>query len=186
MNFRTVRFGILAALTAGALLFSACEQTPAGADEPVKDFASVDMTTAEISTSGLAEHLLTEITFDDTSLIRMEPAIAESLYNIAGLADSVVSYGSTGATAEAVLVLHCTSEENAAAAEAKIDQYRAEMAAVYADYNEPESGKLTNALLSCDGVYVVFCVSPDTKAAKTAYHGYVTDTVYGPSAASEG
>ena len=53
------------------------------------------------------------------------------------------------------------------------------MAAVYADYNEPESGKLTNALLSADGVYVVFCVSPDAKAAENAYHTFVTNAVYG-------
>ena len=40
-------------------------------------------------------------------------------------------------------------------------------------------GKLTNALLSADGVYVVFCVSPDAKAAENVYHTFVTEAVYG-------
>ena len=45
--------------------------------------------------------------------------------------------------------------------------------------DEPESGKLTNSLLSADGVYVVFCVSPDAKAAENAYHTFVRNAVYG-------
>ena len=47
------------------------------------------------------------------------------------------------------------------------------MADVYADYNLPESLKLKEALLSADGRYVVFCVSPDTAAAENAYHAFV-------------
>jgi len=185
MNIQSIRRGLLAALTAGTLLFSACEQAPAPVSESAKDFAHVDMTAATLDVQGLADHLLQNVTFDDPNLIAMDSAIAETLYNIAGLTEAAVSYGSTGATAEAVLVLKCASVENAEAAKARIDQYRTEMAAVYADYNEPESGKLTNALLSADGVYVVFCVSPDAKAAEAAYHAYVTDAVYGGAEAAE-
>ena len=52
------------------------------------------------------------------------------------------------------------------------------MADIYAPYNQPESVKLTKALLAQDGVYVVFCVSPDTAAAEKAYHDYVLSVVY--------
>ena len=182
MNFTSIRHGLLAALAAGALLFSSCEQSPAPVSESAKDFASVDMAAAVLDVQGMADHLLQNVTFDDPNLILMDSAIAETLYNIAGLSESVVSYGSTGATAEAILVLKCTTSENADTAKARIDQYRTEMADIYADYNEPESGKLTNALLSADGVYVVFCVSPDAKAAENIYHAYVTKTVYGDGA----
>lgn len=179
MNFKSIRRRFLTVLTAAALVLCACEQAPAPVSEQAKDFASVDMITAALDVQGLADHLLQNAAFDDPNLIAMDTAIAETLYNIAGLAESAVSYGSTGATAEAVLVLKCTSAENAQTAREKIDQYRTEMADVYADYNEPESGKLTNALLTADGVYVVFCVSSDSSAAESIYHTYVTDAVYG-------
>ncbi|MBQ4044087.1 MAG: DUF4358 domain-containing protein [Clostridia bacterium] len=179
MNTKPIFRVFLAVLTVCTLLLSSCGETPAPASENSKDFSTVDMTAAALDVQGLAEHLLQNVAFDDPHLILMDSAIAETLYNIAGLAESAVSYGSTGATAEAILVLKCASPENAEAAKAKIDQYRTEMADVYADYNEPESGKLTNALLSADGVYVVFCVSPDAKAAENVYHTFVTEAVYG-------
>jgi len=179
MNTKPIFRVFLAVLTVCTLLLASCGETPAPANENAKDFSTVDMTAAALDVQGLAEHLLQNVSFDDPNLILMDSAIAETLYNIAGLAESAVSYGSTGATAEAILVLKCASPENAEAAKAKIDQYRTEMAAVYADYNEPESGKLTNAFLSADGVYVVFCVSPDAKAAENAYHTFVTEAVYG-------
>ena len=179
MNTKPIFRVFLAVLTVCTLLLASCGETPAPASENSKDFSTVDMTAAALDVQGLAEHLLQNVDFDDPHLILMDSAIAETLYNIAGLAESVISYGSTGATAEAILVLKCASPENAEAAKAKIDQYRTEMADVYADYNEPESGKLTNALLSADGVYVVFCVSPDAKAAENVYHTFVTEAVYG-------
>lgn len=180
MNLKTVRRGIFAAVLASLMLLSSCEEgTPASDASSGKDFASVDMLTAALPAEGLAEYLLANVQFDDPNLIRMDAEIAESLYNVGGLADSVVSYGSTGATAEAILVMHCTSEENAAAAAEKIGKYRTEMAEIYASYNQPESVKLTKALLAQDGVYVVFCVAPDAAAAEGAYHAYVVDTVFG-------
>ncbi len=179
MNLKTVRGGILAAVIAGTLLLTACEEGNVPADSSgVQDFASVDMNTADIPAAALAEHLLTKVAFDDPNMIQMDAEIAQTLYNVAGLAESVVSYGSTGATAEAILVLRCSNAENAAAAAEKIGKYRTEMAEIYASYNQPESVKLTKALLAQDGVYVVFCVAPDAAAAESAYHAFVVDTVY--------
>lgn len=176
MHFRSVYTAALAVLTAGALLLSGCDQTQ---DDAPKTFASVDMTAADIPLSRLAEQLLAEATFDDANLVQMENDIAGSLYNITSLAEEIVSYGSTGATAEAVLCIRCASAEDAAAAYEKINKYRAEMADIYAAYNEPESNKLKNALLTADGVYVVYCVSSNTETAKKAYENYVVAAVYG-------
>lgn len=179
MNITSIRRSFLAALTACTLLFASCEEAPAPVSETAKDFASVDMAAADLDVQGLAEALLAKASFDDSNLVLMDSAIAETLYNIAGLTEAVTAYGSAGGTAEAILILKCADAEKAAAAAEKIAQYRTEMAAIYADYNEPESGKLTNALLCADGVYVVFCVSKDTKAAEGVYHSFVTDSVYG-------
>lgn len=184
MKYNLSRHTFGTALVLSALLFSACRQAPADDDtsRPLS-FSEIDMTTADISADALATHLLDALTFDDANLIRMDDEIAANLYNIAGLAETIVSYGSTGATAEAVLVVKCASETDAAAAKSRIEQYRVEMAAVYRDYNVPESDKLSCALLSCDGRYVVFCVAPDEKAATEAYQSYVTDTVNAAMAA---
>lgn len=179
MNLKTVRFGCIAAALAALLLLSSCEEgTPSTDDAAPADFSAVDMQTAVLPADGLAEYLLANVTFDDPNLIKMDAEIAESLYNVGGLAESVASYGSGGATAEAILVLKCADAEKAAAAAGKIDKYRVEMAEIYASYNQPESVKLTKALLAQDGVYVVFCVSPDASAAENAYHAYVLDTVF--------
>ena len=179
MNLKTVRFGCIAAALAALLLLSSCEEGTSSTDTSVPaDFSSVDMMTAVLPADGLAEYMLANVSFDDPNLIKMEAEIAESLYNVGGLAESVASYGSGGATAEAILVLKCADAEKAAAAAEKIDKYRTEMAEIYASYNQPESVKLTKALLAQDGVYVVFCVSPDEAFAEDVYQAYVLETVF--------
>ena len=179
MNLKTVRFGCMAAAIAALLLLSSCEdKTPSTESTVPADFSAVDMTAAEIPADGLAEYMLANVTFDDPNLIKMDAEIAESLYNVGGLAESVASYGSGGATAEAILVLKCADAEKAASAAEKIDKYRTEMAEIYSHYNQPESVKLTKAFLAQDGVYVVFCVAPDAASAEIAYQAYVLDTVF--------
>ncbi|MGM9653385.1 MAG: DUF4358 domain-containing protein [Eubacteriales bacterium] len=166
MSFRVSRNRLLAALFVSMLLLFACSpEQPSG-------FSSVDMMQLSLDAPALAQYMLDHVSFDD-ALVGIDGDIAAKLYNVSGLYESISAYGSTGATAEAILVLRCTGAEAAAAAAAKVEKYRAEMAEVYADYNVPESGKLTKALLACDGKYVVFCVSPDTAAAETAYHDFV-------------
>lgn len=164
MKFRPLRI-VLPLLLTALFLFACSPKQPGG-------FSAVDMTALTLEPDALAEHLLTVLTFDD-SLVVIDGEIASRLYNVAGLYEAIAAYGSTGATAEAVLVLRCADAESAAAAAAKIGKYRSEMADVYADYNLPESLKLKEALLSADGRYVVFCVSPDTAAAENAYHAFV-------------
>ncbi len=163
--------GILSVLMALLLLLTAC-----GSETKVPVFADVDMLTADISVTELTAHLLSETTFDDT-LVEMDSDIAGSLYGANGLFTEIAAYGSTGATAEAVLVLRCDSAENASAAKDKIEKHRAEMEELYASYNARESEKLAKAFLSCDGVYVVFCVAPDAASVESVYHDYAVETI---------
>lgn len=178
-----LHISLIAALIAALMVLPACEQSPAPASEdttaPAADFSAVDMTTADISVSALAEHMLKNVTFDDPNMAPLDGEIAQMLYNITGLCESAAAYGSTGATAEAILAVKCADAEKAAAAAEKIDTYRKEMAGIYASYNEPESVKLTRAMLCTDGVYVVFCVSPDSAAAEKIHHDYIASVVFG-------
>lgn len=163
-----VRIGALLLIIVPLLLvFSGCEQGP-----DTVDIASVNMNDITLSAPDLAKHMLDTLTFDD-ALVPVDPSVAEHIYYVAGKYTDIAAYSSTGATAEAILVLRCESASAAETAAASVEKYRTEMAEVYAGYNKKESGKLTDALLVCDGRYVVFCVSPDTAAAMDAYHAYV-------------
>ena len=166
---------VLAALITSLSLIG-CGQTAAGSEstaetKPDGSFREIDMTDAEISVDALAAYLLEKIAFADT-LVPMEPEIAGKLYGIQNLVESVVGYGSTGATAEAILVVACADEENARAARACVEKYRTEMAEIYADYNATEAQKLRRALLEQNGRYVIYCVAPDTDAAAEAYRAF--------------
>ena len=136
------------------------------------DIDSVNMNDITLSVPDLAAFMLSEIVFDD-DLVKIDSDIALRLYGVDDIGGIVAAYGSTGATAEAIFVMRCESASDAEAARSQVEKYRSEMASVYADYNSKESGKLTNAFLTCDGRYVVFCVSPDSAAAQNAYHSFV-------------
>lgn len=164
------KMALAAALLLSLLLLASCVSTdPIG----IKD---LNMNEVTLDAEKTASHLLSSLTFDDT-LVKMDSDIADGLFGIGGLYNAVSAYGSTGATAETVLVLRCGSATDAESAEAKIKTYRDEMAAVYADYNMPESEKLKNALLDAYGRYVVFVVSPDSEAAFSAFESYVVDSL---------
>lgn len=160
----------LAVLLLSLVLLTACVST-----EPI-GLKDLNMDEVTLDAGATAAHLLSALTFDDT-LVKMDDEIADGLFGIGGLYNAVAAYGSTGATAETVLVLRCGSATDAEEAAAKIAAYRDEMADVYADYNMPESKKLTDALLGCYGRYVVFVVSPDSEAAYQAFESYVVGSL---------
>ena len=160
------KFLLISAFLLSLLLLVSCVST-----DPI-GIGDLNMDEVTLDAEATAEHLLSALVFDDT-LVKMDDEIADGLFGIGGLYNAVAAYGSTGATAETVLVLRCGSATDAEEAAAKIAAYRDEMASVYADYNMPESKKLTDALLGCYGRYVVFVVSPDSEAAYQAFESYV-------------
>lgn len=170
-NYRKVSKALCGVtLLLSVLLLSACVTTT-----PV-DLSKINMNDITLDVSHMGETLLAALTFDD-SLVPMEEEIAAEVYGVAGLYNTIAVYGSTGATAEVLLILRCDSATDAEAAEARLATYRDEMAAVYADYNTVESEKLTDAVLECEGRYVLFCVSPDPDAVSEAYRAYVVDSL---------
>ncbi len=170
MRNKIVKVFLGAALLLSFVLLVSCVST-----KPLT-LAEINMNEVTLDVADAAEHMLSAVTFDDT-LVKMEDEIADGLFGIGGLYSAVSAYGSTGATAEAVVILRCGSGTDAETAEAKIAAYRDEMADVYADYNMPESEKLRGALLDTYGRYVVFIVSPDSDAAFDAFEAYVVDSL---------
>ncbi len=162
-------------LCSAALLLLLCLLTACVAPEPL-DISQINMNDLTLDVADMAEELLTELTFDDT-LVQINAELAAGLFDIGGLYNDIAAYGSTGATAEALVLLRCQSATDAETAADRFQKYRTEMADVYADYNMKESTKLTDALLQCHGRYVIFCVSPDTEAATKAYQTYVVDSL---------
>lgn len=161
-------FRAFMALTLALVVLCGCSQELT----PEEAFGKLDMTKATISVSDLAATLADSLTFDDKPQ-PIETEIALILYNIDGMCEEIASYGSTGATAEAVLAVRCENAEKAKTVYDSLSTYRTEMADIYSRYNETESHKLSQSLLRCDGKYVVFCVSPDTAAAETVYRDFV-------------
>ena len=140
------------------------------------DLSRVNMNDVTLDVSDMAGSLMKTLTFDDT-LSPLEEDIAASLLDVEDLYNTMAAYGSTGATAEMLVILRCESATDAEAAEARLQKYRDEMAAVYAGYNMKESEKLTKSVLVCEGRYVLFCVSPDTEAVTEAYQAYIVDAL---------
>lgn len=164
--------GILcaAALILSVLLLTACVSTA-----PL-DLSKINMNDITLDVSHMGETLFAGLTFDD-ALVPMEEEIAAEVFNVAGLYNTMSVHGSTGATAEVLLILRCDSATDAETAAARLAAYRDEMAVVYADYNMVESEKLTDAVLECEGRYVLFCVTPDPEAVTEAYRAYVVDSL---------
>ncbi len=167
-KFSGVLCGTLLLLT--VLLLSACVST-----EPL-DLSRINMNDITLDVSHMGETMLSGLTFDDT-LVPMEEEIAAEVFGVSGLYNTMFAHGSTGATAEVLLLLRCDSATDAETAAARLATYRDEMAAVYADYNMAESEKLTDAVLECEGRYVIFCVTPDPAAVTEAYRAYVVDSL---------
>ena len=161
-------FRAFIALTLILALFCGCgkELTPEEA------LAKLDMTKAELSVADLTKSLAESLTFADTPT-KIENEIALILYNLDGMCEEISAYGSTGATAEAVVGVRCADAETAGKVYDVLHTYRSEMAEIYSRYNTVESEKLIHSLLRRDGKYVFYCVSPDTPAAEAAYVAYV-------------
>lgn len=170
MHRKFASFVCAVSLLLSAVLLTACVSTA-----PL-DTSKINMNDITLDVAHMGETMMSQLTFADT-LVPMEEEIAAEVFGVAGVYNTMSVYGSTGATAEVLLILRCESATDAETAAARLADYRDEMAAVYADYNMTESEKLTNAVLKCEGRYVLFCVTPDPAAVTEAYRAYVVDSL---------
>jgi len=150
-KFRICVTGLLAA----GLLLTACGKS-----------ASFDV-------SSLGQDLKDNITYQD-DLMLMDTDTASMFLNLSDI-DIVNSaiYEGSGATAEEIVVLECSSAEEAAKAESMLKDRVNEQKESYADYAPDEVKKLDAAIISVNGNYACLSVSDDSDSAKKIISKYM-------------
>lgn len=109
-----------------------------------------------------------EITFTD-QMTDMDSENTCRFYDIdTGMVADSVSYVGSGATAESMAVFEAVDADAAGSIADALQSFTDGWIDGYSDYKPEEVPKLESAVLEQNGVYVVFCVSADNTAAKTA------------------
>lgn len=123
---------------------------------------------AAIKPTDAVQQLRESVTFTD-QMTDMDSAGACRFYDIGTdlVQDSAACVGS-GATAESIAVFEATDADAAARIADALQTFTDSWIKGYSDYKPEQVPKLESAVLEQDGVYVVFCVTADNAAAKTA------------------
>lgn len=109
-----------------------------------------------------------EITFAD-QMTDMDSEGACRFYDVdTGLVNDSSAYVGSGATAESMAVFEAVDADAAGSIADALQTFTDGWIDGYSDYKPEEVPKLESAVLEQKGVYVVFCVSADNTAAKTA------------------
>ena len=125
---------------------------------------------ASIDPEQALTQLKEELTFTD-QMTDMDSAGTCRFYDVqTDWVENSVSYVGSGATAESVAVFEATDADAAASIAEELQAFTDSWITGYSDYKPEEVPKLESAVLEQSGVYVVFCVTADNTAAKTAVH----------------
>ena len=109
-----------------------------------------------------------EITFTD-QMTDMDSESTCRFYDVdTGLVNDSSAYVGSGATAESMAVFEAVDADAADSIADALQTFTDGWIDGYSDYKPEEVPKLESAVLEQKGVYVVFCVSADNTAAKTA------------------
>ena len=109
-----------------------------------------------------------EITFTD-QMTDMDSESTCRFYDVdTGLVNDSSAYVGSGATAESMAVFEAVDADAAGSIADALRTFTDGWIDGYSDYKPEEVPKLESAVLEQNGVYVVFCVSADNTAAKTA------------------
>lgn len=123
---------------------------------------------AAINPADALEQLKSSTTFTD-QMTDMDSAGACRFYDVsADLVHDGAAYVGSGATAESMAVFQATDTDAAQSIAGALQTFTDSWIKGYSDYKPEEVPKLESAVLEQDGVYVVFCVTADNAAAKTA------------------
>lgn len=122
----------------------------------------------EIKPAEAVQQLKESVTFTD-QMTDMDSAGACRFYDVSTdlVQDSAACVGS-GATAESLAVFEASDADAAQRIVDTLQTFTDSWIKGYSDYKPEEVPKLESALIEQDGVYVVFCVTADNAAAKTA------------------
>ena len=125
----------------------------------------------EIDPEEMGPRLLEEAGFPET-MVPLEAPMLEALYQIdSDRLDSFYGAVSGGATAEELLLLKVSQEEDVQAIYDRLAQHLEDRTESFADYVPEEGEKLDNAILTTVGQTVVLCICGDWETAKTLLEG---------------
>lgn len=123
---------------------------------------------ANIDPANAVQQLKESVTFTD-QMTDMDNAGACRFYDVnADLVQDGAAYVGSGATAESMAVFEATDADAAENIADALQTFTDSWIKGYSDYKPEEVPKLESAVLEQNGVYVVFCVTADNAAAKTA------------------
>ena len=127
----------------------------------------------EFNVTDLGNELVTSISYDD-ELSPLDIDTARMLLNLSdiNIVDSAIYEGS-GATAEEIIVLKCSSEGDVTKAKNMMDERVAEQKESFEDYVPQELPKLDSAVIKTSGTYAVLSVSGDSAGAEKIIEKYL-------------
>ena len=124
----------------------------------------------DLDVQALADELQKNVAFDST----MQVVSAEELgyyFEIPANTD-ICGYMSNGATAEEIVVAHCSDAAAAQTLESGISAYLQDQTAEMEKYMPEEVARLSGAILERNENCVVLCVTSDANNAKTIIDSY--------------
>ena len=127
----------------------------------------------EASVEAISGDLLNNIAYaDDLSLLDAEVAAMFIDFGSADIVNSAV-YESSGATAEEIIVVECSSEADAKNVKKSLEARVEEQKISYEDYVPEELVKLNKAVIVQNGNYAVLSVSDEPDAAEEIIGSYL-------------
>lgn len=122
----------------------------------------------DITPADAVQQLKQSASFTD-QMTEMDSTGACRFYDVdTELVQDSAAYVGSGATAESLAVFEATDADAAQGIADALQTFTDSWIKGYSDYKPEEVPKLESAVLEQDGVYVVFCVTADNVAAKTA------------------
>lgn len=99
--------------------------------------------------------------------------LARNLYGLENESVSLAAYAGNGVTPEAVLVIKCTSEEDAQRIATQIDDYNERQIKIFEIFNTAYLYEAEEAILAVHGNYVFYIACCDANAAQQLLESYI-------------
>ena len=129
--------------------------------------------TVSFDVSALGNDLKSQIVYQD-ELMELDADTASMFLNLSDI-DIVNSaiYEGSGATAEEIVVLECSSADEASKAKSMLEDRVKEQKESFTDYVPGELTKLDAAVIKSAGNYAILSVSDDSSKASSIIDGYI-------------
>lgn len=134
---------------------------------------AVEETKKDASVDAISGELLNNISYvDDLSLLDAEVASMFIDFGSADIVNSAV-YESSGATAEEIIVVECSSDADAKSVKKSLESRVEEQKISYEDYVPEELVKLNKAVIVQSGNYAILSVSDEPEKAEEIIGSYL-------------